>query len=118
MFPDSSIPLNWPYLPTLNKLSLALALGLFVGLEREWRGKEAGVRTFGFTALLGCLGGMLGDAYALMSMLLMGLLVVFLNWQRLRTNHTAELTTSAAFLVMGMAGVLCGKGQTFTPVVV
>ena len=25
---------------------LALLVGLFVGLEREWRGKEAGLRTF------------------------------------------------------------------------
>ncbi len=47
----------WPYLPTLVRLVLALALGLFVGLERERRGKEAGVRTFAFASLLGCLGG-------------------------------------------------------------
>ena len=41
------------YLPTLMRLALALALGLFVGLERERRGKEAGLRTFGFAALFG-----------------------------------------------------------------
>jgi len=29
----------------------------FIGLERERRGKEAGLRTFGFIALLGALGG-------------------------------------------------------------
>ncbi|MBV9581546.1 MAG: MgtC/SapB family protein, partial [Chloroflexi bacterium] len=38
-----------------------MALGLFIGLERERRGKEAGVRTFGFAALMGGLGGLLGE---------------------------------------------------------
>src|SRR4051812_20211202 len=48
---------EFAYLPRLMRLALALALalGLFVGLERERRGKEAGLRTFGFAALLGCL---------------------------------------------------------------
>jgi uncharacterized membrane protein (DUF4010 family) len=87
-------------------------------MERERRGKEAGMRTFGFTALLGCLGGLLGDAYALCALALIGVLVVFLNWQRLTANGTAELTTSVALLVTGVAGVLAGKGHTFTPVTV
>src|SRR5580700_7598677 len=82
----------WPYLPTLTRLGLALVLGVFVGLERERRGKEAGVRTFGFAAMLGCLGSLLGQAYAILSLALLGVPIVFLNWQRLRTNETAELT--------------------------
>jgi uncharacterized membrane protein (DUF4010 family) len=97
---------------------LALAIGLFVGLERERRGKEAGLRTFGFTALLGCLGGLLGDAYALLSLALLGILVVIVNWQTLRANDGAELTTSAALLVTGFVGVAAGQGHTFTPVAV
>jgi uncharacterized membrane protein len=61
---------TFSYLPTLLRLALALALalGLFVGLERERRGKEAGQRTFGFASLLGGLGGLLGDAYALLGL--------------------------------------------------
>lgn len=108
----------WPYLPSLTRLGLALILGVFVGLERERRGKDAGVRTFGFSALLGCLGSLLGQPYALLSLCLLGVLIVFLNWQRLRTNDTAELTTSIALLVAGFTGVLCGLGHTFTPVAV
>ena len=38
------LPVHWPYLPAIERLSLALALGLFVGLERQWRRKEAGLR--------------------------------------------------------------------------
>jgi hypothetical protein len=41
---------------------------LFVGLERERRGKEAGLRTFGFATLLGGLGGLLGESYALLGL--------------------------------------------------
>src|SRR5437868_12486661 len=108
--------LEWPYLPTLVRLTLALALGLFVGLERERRGKEAGLRTFGFVALLGGLGGLLGDSYALLGMGLLGILVVFLNWATLRAGQGLELTTSAALLVTGFPGTLAGQGHTFTPV--
>jgi len=32
---------HWPYAPTFARLGLALAIGLFVGIERERRGKEA-----------------------------------------------------------------------------
>lgn len=120
MFSDVPVPpvIQWQYLPTLSRLGLALGLGLFVGLEREWRGKEAGVRTFGLAAVMGCLGGLMGDAYALLSITLLGILVVFLNWQKLRIRDSTELTTSVALLVIGFMGVLCGKGHTFTPVVV
>ena len=54
------LPVHWPYIPAIERLSLALALGLFVGLERQWRRKEAGLRTFGLASLLGCMGGLLG----------------------------------------------------------
>ncbi|HZR45737.1 MAG TPA: MgtC/SapB family protein, partial [Candidatus Manganitrophaceae bacterium] len=57
---------HWSYLETIGRLALALAVGLFVGLERERRGKEAGLRTFGFAALMGGLGGLLGESYALL----------------------------------------------------
>jgi uncharacterized membrane protein (DUF4010 family) len=113
---NPSLPsFDWPYLQALTRLGLALALGLLVGLERERRAKEAGVRTFAFAALLGCLGGLLGENYALLSLGLLGLLVVFLNAERLLTHRDTELTTSAALLVVGFAGVLCGHGHTLTP---
>src|SRR5437763_13182122 len=97
-------PDTFPHLDTLIGLALALAVGLFVGLEREWRGKEAGLRTFGFVALLGGLGGLLGEGYALVSLALIGILIVFLNVQLLHTGQGVELTTSAALLVTGFAG--------------
>lgn len=109
---------QWPYVDALVRLALALALGLLIGLERERRGKEAGLRTFGFVALLGALGGTLGDSFALLSLVMAGLLAIFLNVQTLRANQGTELTTSAALLVTGMSGVLCGQGHTITPAAV
>lgn len=104
-----------PYAPTLARLSLALAIGLFVGIERERRRKEAGLRTFAFAALLGAAGGLLGESYALLALGLLGVLVVLLNIETIRTGEGAEITTSAALLVIGFAGVLAGQGHTFTP---
>jgi uncharacterized membrane protein (DUF4010 family) len=109
---DSSF---WPYLPTLQRLALALAVGLFVGLEREHQHKEAGLRTFGFVAVLGALGGLLGTPYGLLALGLVGVLIVLLNLDTLRTGEGAELTTSAALIVTGFTGLLAGQGHTFTP---
>ena len=55
---------EWPPLETLLRLGLALAVGLFIGLEREWRGKEAGLRTFGIIALVGGSGGPLASRHS------------------------------------------------------
>jgi uncharacterized membrane protein (DUF4010 family) len=106
---------HWPYLPTLIRLGLGLAVGLFVGIERERRRKEAGLRTFSFVALLGCVGGLLGGAFALLALGLVGVLVVLLNVETIRTGEGAEITTSAALLVVAFAGMLAGEGHTFTP---
>ncbi|MBO9685485.1 MAG: MgtC/SapB family protein [Mitsuaria chitosanitabida] len=109
---------EWPYLEILIRLALALSLGLLLGLERERRGKEAGLRTFGFIALLGALGGSLGEHYALMSLLMAAGLAVPLNVHTMRGGHGPELTTSAAMLVTCMSGILCGLGHTVTPAAV
>ena len=112
MLPPVSL---YPFLPTGERLALALGLGLFVGFERERRSKDAGLRTFGFSGLLGGLGGLLGEPYALFTLGLIGLLIVFLNLQALRARQASELTTSAALLVTAFAGVLCGQGHRVTP---
>lgn len=109
---------EWPYLDILTRLALALALGLLIGMERERRGKEAGLRTFGFVALLGGLGASLGDGYAYLAFVMTGVLTIFLNLQNLRAQEGTELTTSAAMLITCVVGILCGKGHTLTPAAV
>jgi uncharacterized membrane protein (DUF4010 family) len=110
--------ITWVPFESLARLLLALLVGLFVGLEREWRGKDAGLRTFGLVSLLGSMGSMLGSGYALMSLGLVGVLIVFLNLQSMRVDKGTELTTSAALLVTALSGALCGVGHTITPVAI
>ena len=109
---------QWPYIDILVRLALSLVLGLLIGLERERRGKEAGLRTFGFIALLGGLGGALGDNFALLNLGLVGAMAMVLNIQSLRADGTAEMTTSVAMFVTCTAGILCGQGQTIAPAAV
>jgi uncharacterized membrane protein (DUF4010 family) len=116
--PDFVTAEPFSHLTSVFRLGLALALGLFVGLEREWRQKDAGLRTFGFAALLGALGGVNGQPFALMSLGLVGVLLILMNWQIIHRGERPELTTSAALLVTCYAGVLAGIGHTFTPVLV
>ena len=52
---ELSPTITWVPFASLARLLLALLLGLFVDLEREWRGKEAGLRTHGLSALLGAM---------------------------------------------------------------
>ncbi|MBS0304178.1 MAG: MgtC/SapB family protein [Proteobacteria bacterium] len=116
---NALLPANaWPYNLILMRLALGLALGLLIGLERERRGKEAGLRTFGFIGLLGTIGGALGTSYAISTLALTGLLILILNISSLRANLGTELTTSAAMMVTAMAGILCGRGHTIAPAAV
>ncbi len=109
---------DWPYSQSLMRLALGLSLGLLIGLERERRGKEAGLRTFGFIGLMGAMGGALGPAYGLAALGATAVLVMILNVSSLRAEQGTELTTSAAMMVTAMAGILCGQGHTLPPAAV
>lgn len=109
---------RWPYLPALERLGLALALGTFIGMERERRGKDAGMRTFALVCLLGAMGGLLGTAYALVALGLVAVLILLTDVQAIIGSKTLELTTSATLGVVAFLGVLCGLGHTLTPVAV
>ena len=65
--------------------------------------------------MLGAIGGLLGEMFALLALGLVAVLVVFLNIETIRTDEGAEITTSAALFITAFAGLLAGQGHTFTP---
>ncbi len=105
----------WPFVETLAKMGLAVAIGTLVGLEREHNGK-AGVRTFALTALLGSMGGMLGDVYGALAMFFVAIFIGLMNWREMIKVKKLALTTSVALTVVGFAGIMCGMGHFLTPV--
>ncbi len=111
---------------TVVRLLLATALGLFLGLEREWSDKPAGVRTFSLTALSGAVFTVVAQDTSLGPWLLVvgGVLVIvqgiLLAAQGLRMggDEGLSLTTTVSLLVAYGAGVLVAAGDTLAGVTV
>jgi uncharacterized membrane protein (DUF4010 family) len=103
-----------PYDQAAIELGLALGVGLLIGLEREWSQKEAGVRTFAITALLGTLTSLASIWAVLLAFGSIALLVVLMNVQSIFKRKVLEITTSVTLLVTLTLGVLIGQGHYFT----
>jgi uncharacterized membrane protein (DUF4010 family) len=137
----STVVAPFPYVDAASKIALAVAVGLLVGLEREWAQKAVGVRTFAIIALLGTLTYLVASQLLIVAFCGTFLLVILLNihhlikdWPRTTADAAAprkaaresayavdrdaplEITTSAALLVTLMLGALIGQGHYFTAV--
>jgi uncharacterized membrane protein (DUF4010 family) len=93
-------------------IALAGALGMFLGLEREWSHKSAGIRTFALISLLGAVFTILGEPLLLA---LGGLLVIvmgaFLAVRGiLEEEDGLSLTTSVSMVVAYGVGALVAEG--------
>lgn len=63
--------------PVVQAFAVSLGIGLLIGLERERKtDAKAGLRTFGLTAILGCLAGLLGEKTGSGWIIAVGLLMV------------------------------------------
>lgn len=102
----------------LWNLTITIGLGLLVGFERERAGKEVGLRTFSFTALLGYLCWNLGPPFALTGLALLTVMVIVINASALRAGSGVEATTSVALFLIYVVGMLVAEGQLFIPVTV
>ena len=109
------------------RLVLAALLGMFMGLEREWSEKSAGVRTFALTSLVAAVFTMLsGEPGIGPSLLAVGAVLVvvqgvLLAVQGLRDNKTKDglsLTTSVSLLVAYGVGALVAVELVFAGVAV
>jgi len=90
------------------RIVLAAALGMFLGLEREWSQKSAGIRTFALVSLLGAVFTLVESEILLV---IGGLLVivqgVLLAAEGLRDEEEGlSLTTSVSMLVAYGVGAL------------
>jgi uncharacterized membrane protein (DUF4010 family) len=106
----------------LLRLGLALAIGLLIGLERGWHGRQesegdrtAGIRTFALTALFGSLCGWLsGLATPLVpaaAFVALGALLSVSYWVGSRKNRDFGLTTEVALLLTFALGVAVMLGE-------
>ena len=97
----------------LLRLVLATALGLFLGLEREWSHRSAGIRTFSLISLLGAVFTVLGRE----GLLVVGAGLVALQGVALVVrgllggSEGLSLTTATSMLVAYGVGVLVGAGM-------
>lgn len=97
---------------TIIKIILAAALGLFLGLEREWSRQPAGIRTFSLISLLAALFMILDQPL----LLVIGALLVMIQGAAMAIQGTLHedrglgLTTAVSMLVAYGVGGLVGAG--------
>ena len=120
---NPAIPLEWPGLELVLRIGAASILGLLLGLDREWRGHAAGMRTHGIIcvsaaatvisviALFFQLDGPRMDplrvfeaAGTFIGIIGAGLIV----FSRGRLHN---LTTAAHLWLTTVVGIACGAGQ-------
>jgi uncharacterized membrane protein (DUF4010 family) len=113
------------------RIAVAVGLGLFLGLEREWSQKAAGIRTFALVSVLGaiftmvdterCVGAVatcppfLSGAGAAFVIVLAG--VLMLSGMRAE-DESLHLTTAVSMLVAYGVGVLVAVGAVLAATVV
>jgi len=94
----------------------SLCIGMLVGIEREWANKEFGLRIFAFVSVLGMLSAHIPTALAAVAFIGVLLLLAVSDVRNFLSSRPLELTTSAAVLLVFVAGYLVGIGHVFTPV--
>lgn len=103
----------------IESLTLALGLGLLVGLQRQWSAHHlTGIRTFALITVLGALLGLLSQTLGpwllvaglcgVTALLIAGTVLAFAG----RQEEEVGLTTEVAALVMYAVGVALADGQT------
>lgn len=102
------------------RIVLAGALGLFLGLEREWSHKSAGIRTFSLISLLAAVFTVLDQPLLLaIGGLFVAVQGLLLAVQGLLVEESGlSLTTSVSMLVAYGVGVLVGTGRLLEGVTV
>jgi uncharacterized membrane protein (DUF4010 family) len=96
-----------------EKVAASAAIGLLIGLEREWAHKEAGVRSFAIAALLGTLSWLVSPTLAFVQVGIVLIVIILVNIFNLRKDQPLEITTSLALAATNIMGILIGDGSFF-----
>ncbi|MEO8956298.1 MAG: DUF4010 domain-containing protein [Ktedonobacteraceae bacterium] len=96
-----------------EKIAASAAIGLLIGLEREWAHKDTGVRSFAIAALLGTLSWLVSPTLAFVQMSVVLIVIVLVNVFNLRKDEPLEITTSLALAATNVMGILVGGGSFF-----
>lgn len=96
-----------------EKVAASVCIGLLIGLEREWAHKEAGIRSFTITALLGTLAWLVEPTLAIIEVGVVVVIIVLVNIYSLREKQPLQITTSLALATTNVLGILVGGGSFF-----
>lgn len=113
-----------PSVEIFPALGISLALGLLVGIEREWvNDRVAGIRTFALVTLSGALtamvAGIFGGLVIAGAIICLTVMIVIGNLASLRTKESdSGLTTEFAILAMFLTGMLPILGHKAVAIVV
>ena len=112
-------------LEMILRLLLAAALGLIIGLQREWKGKPAGVRTLtlisvgsALFAIISEMGFVGGDPSRIASGIVTGIGFLGAGAILHRQGGVEGLTTAAAICAIAGIGLAVGAGLYLIAIVV
>ena len=93
------------------KIVASVAIGLMIGLEREWAHKRAGVRTFAIAALLGTLTWQITPTLAFIQFGVIALVILLINLYSFWQEQHLQITTSLALASTNVLGMSIGAGN-------
>jgi uncharacterized membrane protein (DUF4010 family) len=95
------------------KVAASACIGMFIGLERTWAHKEAGVRSFAIAALLGTLSWLVAPTLAYVQVGIVLVVLILVNVYAMRNEQSPEITTSLALAAANVMGIVIGMGIFF-----
>jgi len=99
------------------KICLSIALGMFIGMEREWAQKGAGIRTFALISLCGAVFAFIGHQLIFVGAIFVVILSIFESLWSLLKGGDVHLTTMVAIVLAYCTGVLVGLEFTHFAVI-
>ncbi len=101
------------------RIGISAALGMFIGLEREWAHKEAGIRTFALFCLTGMVSTAIFPPYVTIACAIFAIaFTIIMSAHGIVQKKDPNLTTSAALFITFFVGVLVGIDQIIPGVII